>query len=470
MAGDGGRGPSPGASVVTDGGADVIRVEGPGRLAGEVAVTGAKNSSLKLMAAALLASGRTVLRNVPKITDIAIMAEVLRRLGCDVYTQPIVDTDAVAGIDGVSGASGESAGDDAELVIDVPDEPGTETDYDLVRRLRASICVLGPLLARRGRVRVALPGGDAIGSRGLDMHVAGLTRMGAEFAGEHGMIEATAPGGLVGAKIWLDFPSVGATENLLMAAVLAKGVTEIDNAAREPEIADICAMLSAMGARITGAGSSKLTIEGVSELRPVAHRTIGDRIVAGTWALAATMTRGDVTVTGVDPGFLEIALDKVATSGAAVETYPTGFRVAMDRRPRGVDVVTLPFPGFATDLLPMALGLATVSEGASLITENIFDGRFTLVPELARLGAQIRTDGKHAVVHGCERLSGAPVRATDIRAGAGLVVAGLCADGTTEVSNVHHIDRGYPDFVADLRRLGAVVHREPAPPEPVYAL
>jgi UDP-N-acetylglucosamine 1-carboxyvinyltransferase len=315
---------------------------------------------------------------------------------------------------------------------------------------------------------LALPGGDAIGSRGLDMHVAGLQRMGAEITGEHGFIEARAPGGLVGAKVWLDFPSVGATENLLMAAVLAEGVTEIDNAAREPEIVDICAMLSAMGARISGAGSSRLEIEGVPGLRPVSHSTIGDRIVAGTWAFAAAMTRGDVTVTGVDPSFLEIALDKVASAGATVEPYATGFRVALDERPRGVDVVTLPFPGFATDLLPMALGLAALSDGACLITENIFDGRFMFVQELVRLGADIRTDGKHAVVRGRERLSGAPVRATDIRAGAGLVVAGLCADGTTEISNVHHIDRGYPDFVADLRRLGASVYREQAPPEPTF--
>jgi UDP-N-acetylglucosamine 1-carboxyvinyltransferase len=255
-----------------------------------------------------------------------------------------------------------------------------------------------------------------------------------------------------------------------MAAVLAKGVTEIDNAAREPEIVDICTMLTAMGARISGAGSSRLEIEGVPELRPVSHRTIGDRIVGGTWALAAVMTRGDIAVTGVDPAFLEIALDKIATAGASVLPHDGGFRVAMQERPRGVDIVTLPFPGFATDLLPMALGLAAVSDGASLITENIFDGRFMFVQELVRLGADIRTDGKHAVVRGVERLSGAPVRATDIRAGAGLVVAGLCAEGTTEISNVHHIDRGYPDFVADLHRLGATVQRELAPPEPTFAL
>jgi UDP-N-acetylglucosamine 1-carboxyvinyltransferase len=426
---------------------DMIQVRGPARLEGEVTVAGAKNSALKLMAAALLAPGRTVLANVPRITDIAIMAEVLRRLGCSVHSQ----------------------GPD-ELAIDAPAEPGTETDYDLVRRLRASICVLGPLLARRGEVRVAHPGGDAIGSRGLDMHVSGLARMGAELSSEHGFVVATAPDGLHGATIWLDFPSVGATENLLMAAVLAKGTTQIDNAAREPEISDLCALLSAMGARIGGAGSSTIEIEGVDALQPVTHRTIGDRIVGGTWAFGAAMTRGDVTVRGVDPAFLEIALDKIASSGATVSPGPDGFRVRMEQRPTALDIVTLPFPGFATDLLPMALGLAAISEGASLITENIFDGRFMFVQELVRLGADIRTDGKHAVVRGREQLSAAPVRATDIRAGAGLVIAALCAEGVTDVSHAHHVDRGYPDLVDDLRRLGADVRRVQAPPEPTYVL
>lgn len=419
---------------------DLIRVVGGTRLSGEVAVVGAKNSALKLMAAALLAPGRTVLTNVPRITDIAIMAEVLRRLGCTVT----MDADRVD--------------------IDVPEHPGSEADYDLVRRLRASICVLGPLLARRGYVRVAHPGGDAIGSRGLDMHVAGLQRMGAEIASEHGFVIASAER-LHGGTIWLDFPSVGATENLLMAAVLAKGVTEIDNAAREPEIVDICAMLTEMGAKISGTGTSQLIVEGVDALHPVVHRTVGDRIVAGTWAFAAVMTRGDVAVGGVDPAYLEIALDKAAGSGATVETGQDHFRVRMERRPTAVDFVTLPFPGFATDLLPMAIGLASVSEGASLITENIFDGRFMFINEMARLGADIRTDGHHAVVRGRERLSGAPVRATDIRAGAGLVIAALCAEGVTEISHVHHVDRGYPDFVADLRALGALVERVPAPEE-----
>ncbi|GAB3962773.1 UDP-N-acetylglucosamine 1-carboxyvinyltransferase [Plantactinospora veratri] len=439
---------------------DVIRVSGGARLEGQVHVVGAKNSALKLMAAALLAPGRSVITNVPRITDIAIMAEVLRRLGCAV---------SFADDEGVDG------GDDGpprscSVTIDVPTDPGTEADYDLVRRLRASICVLGPLLARRGYVRVAHPGGDAIGSRGLDMHVAGLARMGAEISGEHGFVIASAPRGLHGATIWLDFPSVGATENLVMAAVLARGVTEIDNAAREPEIVDICEMLTQMGARIDGAGTSMLRIEGVSELRPVRHATVGDRIVAGTWAFAAAMTRGDVTVTGVDPAFLEIALDKLVSAGCLVETRPDAFRVRLDRRPSAVDVVTLPFPGFATDLLPMAIGLASVSEGASLVTENIFDGRFMFVNEMARLGADIKTDGHHAVVRGRERLSSAPVRATDIRAGAGLVIAGLCADGVTEVSHVHHVDRGYPDFIADLRSLGVEVERATAPEEPAFTL
>ncbi|WP_439957756.1 UDP-N-acetylglucosamine 1-carboxyvinyltransferase [Micromonospora echinofusca] len=436
----------------------VIRVRGGARLCGTVHVVGAKNSALKLMAAALLAPGRTVITNVPRITDIAIMGEVLRRLGCAVRFEvdPAVD--------------GPAAAHSRTVTIDVPERPGTEADYDLVRRLRASICVLGPLLARLGYVRVAHPGGDAIGSRGLDMHVAGLHRMGAEISGEHGFVIASAPGGLRGADIVLEFPSVGATENLVMAAVLARGVTTIDNAAREPEIVDICTMLTEMGARITGAGTATLTIEGVRELRPVRHATVGDRIVAGTWAFAAAMTRGDVTVTGVNPAFLEVALDKVVSAGGLVETRPDAFRVRMDRRPTAVDVVTLPYPGFATDLLPMAIGLASVSEGASLVTENIFDGRFMFANEMARLGADIKTDGHHAVVRGRDRLSGAPVQATDIRAGAGLVIAGLCADGVTEVSHVHHIDRGYPDFVADLRALGVEVECGRAPEEPDLTL
>ncbi|SFO89633.1 UDP-N-acetylglucosamine 1-carboxyvinyltransferase [Geodermatophilus dictyosporus] len=418
-----------------------FEVTGGTALTGRVRVTGAKNSALKLMAAALLASGRTTVEEVPDILDVSIMSEVLRRLGCGVTYER----------SGLSGGGGR-------VVVDVPDDPATETDYDLVRRMRASISVLGPLVARCGSARVALPGGDAIGSRGLDMHISGLERLGASIHSEHGFLVASAPR-LRGTSIWLDFPSVGATENLLMAAVLAEGTTVIDNAAREPEIVDICSMLAAMGARIDGAGTSTLTVEGVTELAPVTYTTVPDRIVAGTWCIGAVMTRGDVVVERAVPEHLAVPLDKLVGAGATVEVVDGGVRVAMDERPRGVDVVTLPFPGFPTDLQPMAVALAAVSTGTALITENVFEGRFMFVNELVRLGADVRIDGHHAVVRGRERLSSAPVVATDIRAGAGLVLAGLVSDGVTEVQDVHHVDRGYPDFVDQLRGLGAEVTR-----------
>ena len=420
---------------------ECFEVTGGARLAGRVRVTGAKNSALKLMAAALLAPGRTTLDDVPDILDVSIMSEVLRRLGCGVTYELTPD----------SGGGGR-------LVVDVPEEPSTETDYDLVRKMRASISVLGPLVARCGSARVALPGGDAIGSRGLDMHIAGLERLGATIESEHGFLVASAPR-LTGTSIWLDFPSVGATENLVMAAVLASGTTVVDNAAREPEIADLCAMLTAMGARIDGAGTSTITVEGVDRLSPVAHRTVPDRIVAGTWAIGAVMTQGDVVVERGVAAHLTVALDKLTDAGAQVSLEDDGFRVQMDGRPRCVDIVTLPFPGFPTDLQPMAVALAAVSTGTALITENVFEARFVFANELVRLGANVRIDGHHAVVRGRERLSSAPVVATDIRAGAGLVLAGLVSDGVTEVQEVHHVDRGYPDFIAQLQGLGADVRR-----------
>lgn len=433
---------------------EIFRVHGGARLEGEVVVAGAKNSVLKLMAAALLAPGRTVLHNAPRIADVAIMGEVLRRLGCQVAISP----------DGEVSDGGVPHAD--VVTIDTPEEVGTEADYDLVRRLRASINVLGPLLARRGHVKVAHPGGDAIGSRGLDYHIAGLRQMGAEISSEHGFVIARADR-LRGASIVLEFPSVGATENILTAAVLAKGTTVIDNAAREPEIVNIAEMLNAMGARVSGAGSSTVEIEGVEELHPVTHHTVPDRIVAGTWAYAAAITRGDVLVRGGDASHLRVALDKLTTAGAHVTDLGpgVGFRVQQTDQPRAVDVVTLPFPGFATDMLPMAIALAAVSEGASLLTENVFDARFMFANEMTRLGAEIRTDGHHAVVRGKDWLSGAPVRATDIRAGAGLVISALRADGITDVSEVYHIDRGYPNFVALLNGLGAHVERLEVPDE-----
>jgi UDP-N-acetylglucosamine 1-carboxyvinyltransferase len=326
------------------------------------------------------------------------------------------------------------------------------------------VCVLGPLVARCRRAVVPLPGGDAIGSRPLDMHQAGLRKLGATTEIEHGRVVAQADE-LRGAQIWLDFPSVGATENILMAAVLADGTTVIDNAAREPEIVDLCTMLQQMGSKIDGVGSSTLTVHGVTHLQPTRHRVIGDRIVGATWAFAAAMTRGEVTVRGVDPHHIDLVLDKLRSAGAETEIGTQEFTVRMDGRPRAVDFVTLPYPGFATDLQPMAIALSAVSDGTSMITENVFEARFRFVDEMIRLGADARTDGHHAVVRGVERLSSAPVWASDIRAGAGLVLAGLCAEGQTEVWDVEHIDRGYPRFVENLCALGADVARVHAEPQ-----
>jgi UDP-N-acetylglucosamine 1-carboxyvinyltransferase len=270
---------------------------------------------------------------------------------------------------------------------------------------------------------------------------------------------------LRGAQIWLDFPSVGATENILMAAVLAEGTTVIVNAAREPEIVDLCVMLSQMGAKIDGVGSSTLTVHGVTGLQPTSHRVIGDRIVGATWAFAAAMTRGQVTVRGVDPHHIDLVLDKLRSAGAETSIGADEFTVTMNGRPEAVDFVTLPYPGFATDLQPMAIAVSAVADGTSMITENVFEARFRFVDEMVRLGADARTDGHHAVVRGVERLSSAPVWASDIRAGAGLVLAALCAEGVTEVWDVEHIDRGYPRFVENLRALGADISRVSAEPE-----
>jgi UDP-N-acetylglucosamine 1-carboxyvinyltransferase len=413
---------------------ETFEVTGGTRLVGDVSVTGAKNSVLKVMAAALLAEGTTTLTNVPDIVDVPIMSEILRGLGADV------------------------TGHAPEIAITVPGQIGHEADYEHVRRIRGSVCVLGPLLARAGRARVALPGGDAIGSRALDLHVMGLERLGATFDNTHGYLIAEAPQ-LSGAQIWLDFPSVGATENVLMAAVLAKGTTTIDNAAREPEIVDLCEMLQAMGARVGGVGTSTLEIEGVERLQPSTHDVVPDRIVAGTFAYAAAMTRGEISVHRARTEHLELALDKLVQAGAQVDQLHDGFRVRGDRRPRAVDVVTLPYPGFPTDLQPMAIAMNAIGDGVAFVTENIFEGRFMFIDELVRLGADVRTDGHHAIVRGRETLSGAPVRATDIRAGAALVLAGLVADGTTTVSDVFHVDRGYQQFVEALQSLGAPITR-----------
>ncbi|EME65783.1 MULTISPECIES: UDP-N-acetylglucosamine 1-carboxyvinyltransferase [Rhodococcus] len=413
---------------------DRFLVSGGNRLVGEVVVGGAKNSVLKLMAAALLAEGTSVITNCPDILDVPLMAEVLRGLGCEV----------------------ELEGDEARITT--PAQPKYQADFAAVRQFRASVCVLGPLVARCRKAVVALPGGDAIGSRPLDMHQTGLRLLGAHSTIEHGCVVAEADA-LHGNAIRLAFPSVGATENILMAAVLANGETTIDNAAREPEIVDLCNMLVQMGARISGAGTSTLTITGVSRLEPTTHRVIGDRIVAATWGIAAAMTRGDVRVRGINPKHLSLVLDKLRSAGAEVTPEVDGFRVVQHDRPRAVNFATLPYPGFPTDLQPMAIGLAAVADGTSMITENVFEARFRFVEEMIRLGADARTDGHHAVVRGVEELSSAPVWSSDIRAGAGLVLAGLCADGVTEVHDVYHIDRGYPRFVEIIEELGGVIER-----------
>ncbi len=409
-------------------------VTGGAGLAGRVSVAGAKNSVLKLMAAALLAEGTTTITNVPEILDVPLMADVLTGLGAAVDVR------------------------EGQVSITVPAEISSEADFAAVGRLRASVCVLGPLMGRCRRARVALPGGDAIGSRPLDMHQAGLRALGARMGIEHGMVVGEAVR-LRGARIVLDFPSVGATENILMAAVLAEGTTEIHNAAREPEIINLADMLVRMGARVSGAGSAAITIIGVPALSAVTQRTVGDRVVGGTWAYAAAATRGSVEVDGVDPAHLRAPLDRLVLAGAEIDRFAGGFSVHMPHRARAVDVVTMPYPGFPTDLQPMALALAAVADGHSLITENVFEARFRFVDELIRMGADARTDGHHASLRGRERLSSAPVWATDIRAGAGLVIAGLVADGVTEVHDIGHIDRGYPRFVQDLVSLGAKVER-----------
>jgi UDP-N-acetylglucosamine 1-carboxyvinyltransferase len=416
---------------------DRLLVTGGARLDGAVRVSGAKNSALKLMAGALLAPGRSELRNVPRIIDCSLMGKVLEQLGVEVVW------------DGEGG-----------VAIDATEIGSIEAPYELVRRMRASIVVLGPLLARCGHARVAMPGGDEIGTRPIDLHLAGLERMGATITLEHGFVQAEAPHGLRGTVLTLDYPSVGATENLMMAAVAARGTTVIDNAAREPEIADVASFLTALGARIAGAGTSTIEVEGVDTFAATTFRAMPDRIEAGTWATAAVATHGDVTIRDARPEHLDLLLSKLADAGADVSVTFDGLRVRQPALPRAVDFVTLPYPGLATDFQPIMLAMLSVADGTAIATENVFESRFLYVDELRRMGADIRTEGHHAVIRGVPRLSAAPVRALDIRAGAAMVIAALCADGVTEIADVYHLDRGYEDLEAKLRGLGVEVTRE----------
>jgi UDP-N-acetylglucosamine 1-carboxyvinyltransferase len=421
---------------------DLIVVRAVGPLRGAVDVAGAKNSVLKLMAACLLTDGRSVLRGVPRIVDVGIMGELLSAVGLQVEQ---IDT------------SGR------ELAITNTGDLLPEAPHHLVEKMRASIVVLGPLLARTGEARVALPGGDDFGPRPIDMHLRGLEAMGATFELRGGYVRGVAERGLQGADVAFEFPSVGATENVLMAAVLAKGTTVIDNAAREPEIVDLCSFLTAMGARIEGVGTPRLVVHGVApgEMSPAEHTVVPDRVEAATYLAAVGMAGGEVEVRGARADQMEMLLRKLGEMGMRITPQHDGILAEgpAGGRLRATDVQTLPYPGVATDYKPLITTMLSIADGSSIVTENLFAGRFRYVEELLRLGARIRTDAHHAIVRGVERLEGAPVKAHDIRAGAAMVVAGLVAEGETTISDARHVDRGYDDLVGKLRSVGAGITR-----------
>ena len=410
----------------------VIRVQQSMDLSGTVRVSGAKNSVLKIMAASLLAPGQYVLNNVPHIADVRLMANLLETMGASISHQKDV------------------------MRIEIPEEMTPIAPYELVERMRASIVVLGPLLARFGKAKVSVPGGDDFGHRPIDMHLKGLEELGASFTSSHGYIEGEAKR-LVGGKVLLNFPSVGATENLLMAATLAQGTTVIENAAREPEIADLVNFLNSMGAQITGEGTSTIQIEGVDHLSPIEHTVIPDRIEAATYMAALGMTGGQIVIEEARLEHMEMLVEKLNEMGIDINQVDRGVSVCVSKRLRSIDLATLPYPGVATDYKPFMVALLSISDGVGIVTENIFAGRFRYVDELIRMGADIRAEGHHAVVRGVERLSGAPVRAPDIRAGAALVLAGLAADGGTLVGTANHIERGYQNLVGNLNSLGAKI-------------
>lgn len=404
-------------------------------LEGTVRAGGAKNSVTKLMAACLLAEGRHVLTNVPDISDVGTMGDVLAAMGVVVTCQP-----------------------GGEMVIDTPAELIPEAPYELVERMRASVVVLGPLIARMGWARVAMPGGDDFGPRPIDFHLRGLEAMGASFTPAHGYVEGRARQ-LTGTRVVLEYPSHTTTDNLLMAAVLAKGTTVIENAAREPEVTDLAAYLTTMGARITGAGTSRLEVEGVPELSPGHHRVIPDRVEAATFLTAVGLAGGEIVIEEARADHMDMLIEKLAAMGLHTSPTPGGLVATGPRRLSSVDVATLPYPGVATDYKPFLVVALSVAEGVGIVTENLFRGRFRYIDELRRMGADIRTEGHHAVVRGTDRLSGAQVKAPDIRAGAALVLAGLAAEGETVVGDPAHVDRGYQDLAGKLTALGADVTR-----------
>ncbi|MDO5791936.1 MAG: UDP-N-acetylglucosamine 1-carboxyvinyltransferase [Coriobacteriia bacterium] len=416
---------------------EIIVVEGNNVLSGEVRVSGAKNSALKLIAASLLGQGASTLHNVPLISDIVVMSEVLECLGATVERE------------------GHT------MVIDTAQVTSHETPYELVSKMRASISVLGPLVARFGQARVAMPGGCQIGARKIDMHLVGLEALGVEFTVDHGYLNAHTPNGLHGADVTLEFPSVGATENCLMAAVTAHGTTCIENAAREPEIVDLANMLNAMGGKVSGAGSSIIQVEGVplESLHPCEHTTVGDRIEAGTFLAGGALTGGPVTVRGIDPSYLHMAIMKLRAMGCCVEAGEDWITCSRNQPLQPTDIQTLPHPGFPTDLQAQFMLLCSLAHGTSMVTENVFENRFMFASELARMGADITIEDHHALVRGVNDLQGTDVSSTDLRAGAALVLAGIVAEGETRVHNIKHIDRGYEDYCGKLSQLGANVSR-----------
>ncbi len=419
---------------------DKLVIEGGVPLRGEVRISGAKNAALPALAAALLAEGDHAVANVPDLADVRTMGRLLAYMGCE-----------------VSHALTESG---RATSVRVPREVRAEAPYELVKTMRASVLVLGPLLARWGRARVSLPGGCAIGARPIDQHLAGLAALGAKVELAHGYVEATAPaGGLRGSSFVFDVPTVTGTENVMMAAALAEGRTVLGNCAREPEVVDLADALRGMGAHVTGDGTDEIHVEGVRALRPLAHAVIPDRIEAGTLLVAGALPGGDVTATGCVPEHLEALLEKLRASGAEVLARAGAVRVRGGGRPRPIDFRTAPFPGFPTDMQAQLSVLLSIAEGSSVVTETVFENRFMHVQELRRLGADIAIDGKLAVVKGVAGLSGAPVMASDLRASAALVLAGLLASGSTEVLRVYHLDRGYERLEDRLLPLGARIRR-----------
>ncbi len=421
---------------------DKIVVEGGSKLVGKIPISGAKNAALPLLAAALLPTGPSTFKNVPQLADVRTMAKLLRMLGWTVD-------------------EAKSAGRSPSLTIAPPTgkkKPKLEAPYDLVKTMRASVLVLGPLVARYGRARVSLPGGCAIGARPIDQHLKGLQALGAKVTLDHGYVDVEAKR-LRGATIVLDMPTVTGCENLIMAAALAKGRTVIENAAREPEVEELATVLNKMGAKIKGAGSPLITIEGVDELLPIEHAIMPDRIEAGTFAVAAAMTKGDVLLEGAIPEHLDAVIAKLRASGVFVAAESGGIRVKGTGDIHPVDIVTQPHPGFPTDMQAQFMVLACIAKGQSVIKEMIFENRYMHVPELGRMGADIVIDGRTAVVRGGSKLTGASVMATDLRASASLVLAGLVASGKTDVLRVYHLDRGYESIEKKLRAVGAKIKR-----------